>query len=156
MCTKSQLDEVEDADVDQFPSHYWLFVQFHRQAVAFYKKEVSNESFPTNGSLVEYLLNTTYRNQFLSNFQAYIDYFTPRLNSEEYRNLLLKETAIVLAYLLIIFVSLFGNTLVLFIILPQQKLRSQTTNKLIANLTISDLMMTTMNIPLTIGMRIWF
>ncbi len=67
---------------------------------------------------------------------------------------LMKNVAAFVGYSLIIFISLFGNLLVCYVILSKQRLRTRTTNILIANLTISDLLMTTLNIPITTGNHI--
>lgn len=65
--------------------------------------------------------------------------------------IMLRKFLTLVAYSAIILISLFGNLLVLFIILSRSRLRVQTTNKLIANLTFSDCMLTLLTIPLTIG-----
>lgn len=65
--------------------------------------------------------------------------------------IMLRKALTLVAYSAIILISLFGNLLVLFIILSRSRLRVQTTNKLIANLTFSDCMLTLLTIPLTIG-----
>jgi hypothetical protein len=67
---------------------------------------------------------------------------------------LMKNVAVFVGYSLIILISLFGNLLVCYIILSKHRLRTRTTNILIANLTISDLLMTTLNIPITTGNHI--
>lgn len=91
------------------------------------------------------------KNELFDSFQAIVDSLDINQDVVVYRTGLLKDMIIFVAYLLLIVISLFGNLLVLFIILSQRQLRQQTTNKLIANLTVSDLFLTTFNIPLTIG-----
>ena len=63
---------------------------------------------------------------------------------------LVKNIIITIFFSFIIIVSLFGNSLVCYVILSNRRLRSKRTNLLIANLSISDLMMTTINIPLNL------
>lgn len=70
--------------------------------------------------------------------------------------IMLRKFLTLVAYSAIILISLFGNLLVLFIILSRSRLRVQTTNKLIANLTFSDCMLTLLTIPLTIGKCFFF
>jgi G protein-coupled receptor 83 len=65
--------------------------------------------------------------------------------SEERKNLIL-----IVTYSLIVIVSLIGNILVCKVILERRSSLS-TTNVLIANLAISDLLMTTINIPFNIA-----
>ncbi|CAG2111834.1 unnamed protein product [Medioppia subpectinata] len=66
-------------------------------------------------------------------------------DSEEY----IQNTLITISYSLIVIVSLVGNTLVFKTIAFQPKMRNST-NMLIAVLAVSDLLMTTFNIPFTV------
>lgn len=113
---------------------------------------LNNTSLKRTNDTIDNVLNSTRRQEFLNSFQKFVN----KLNPEYYPAIIKKEfvnnTIIVVAYLLIIAVSLFGNTLVLYIIFSQRQLRVQITNQLIANLTFSDFLLTTLNIPLTIGM----
>lgn len=69
--------------------------------------------------------------------------------SEDKRELYLRNILITISYSLIVIVSLVGNTLVFKTIAFQPKMRNST-NILIAVLAVSDLMMTTFNIPFTV------
>lgn len=62
-----------------------------------------------------------------------------------------QEWMVILMYGLIVIVSLFGNLIVCKVILCQHSMRKRTTNVFIANLTISDLLMTIFTIPMFIG-----
>ena len=75
----------------------------------------------------------------------------PRTDPDFQHKQTVKNAVVLLFYSLIIFVSLFGNLLVCYIILSKQRLRSRTTNILILNLTVSDLLLTLFNIPITTG-----
>ncbi|XP_054159917.1 G-protein coupled receptor 83-like, partial [Oppia nitens] len=74
---------------------------------------------------------------------------SPANHTQYQQKRLIKNIAVIGFYSLIIFVSLFGNLLVCYVILSKRRLRSRTTNILILNLTISDLLLTLFNIPLT-------
>jgi hypothetical protein len=76
-------------------------------------------------------------------------------NEPNFRSkIMMKNVAVIVCYSFIIFISLFGNLLVCYVILSKQGLRARTTNILIVNLTISDLLMTALNIPITTGKRL--
>lgn len=91
------------------------------------------------------------RERLIASFEEFLSKLDPRRDNDLYNRIVLRNLITVCAYLIIILVSLFGNLLVLFIILSKRHLRASTTNKLIANLTFSDLLLTMLNIPLTIG-----
>ncbi|XP_077521931.1 G-protein coupled receptor 83-like [Amblyomma americanum] len=59
-----------------------------------------------------------------------------------------RDVLVILLYGLVVLVSLFGNTLVCHAVLRSRKMRTKT-NVLIANLAVSDLLMTTLSIPLS-------
>jgi len=84
-------------------------------------------------------------------FDNLIKMFSPEIDPKFHSKKIMKNTLVIVLYSLIILVSLFGNLLVCYIILSKHRLRSRTTNILIANLTISDLIMTTLNVPITTG-----
>ncbi|KAJ6220072.1 hypothetical protein RDWZM_005884 [Blomia tropicalis] len=90
------------------------------------------------------------RERLIASFEEFLSKLDPRRDNDLYNRIVLRNLITVCAYLIIILVSLFGNLLVLFIILSKRHLRASTTNKLIANLTFSDLLLTMLNIPLTI------
>ncbi len=87
-------------------------------------------------------------------FNELIEMINPENDPKFYSKKLMKNVIVIVCYSLIILVSLFGNLLVCYIILSKHRLRSRTTNILIANLTISDLLMTIVNVPLTTGNQI--
>ena len=62
-----------------------------------------------------------------------------------------KNALIIIFYSIIIIVSLFGNLLVCKVILSRFALRRRTTNILIMNLSVSDLLMTAFAIPVTVA-----
>ena len=57
-----------------------------------------------------------------------------------------KYKGVIIAYSIIVIVSVFGNTLVCYVIFRHKKLQT-VTNLFITNLAISDLLMTVLNIP---------
>ncbi|CAN7939771.1 unnamed protein product, partial [Ixodes hexagonus] len=59
-----------------------------------------------------------------------------------------RDVLVIVLYALVVLVSLFGNSLVCHVVLRSRKMRSKT-NVLIANLAVSDLLMTTLNVPLS-------
>ena len=63
-------------------------------------------------------------------------------NSDNFKD----NFTIIIIYSLIVLISMFGNLLVLFVILKNKRMRTKT-NILMANITVSDLMMTIFNIP---------
>ena len=72
-------------------------------------------------------------------------------NLPDYPEKYVKNTLIIIFYSLIIIVSLFGNILVLKVVLSRFALRKRTTNILIMNLSVSDLLMTIFAIPVTVA-----
>lgn len=62
-----------------------------------------------------------------------------------------QEILVIIMYGLVVLVSLFGNLLVCKVILFKRSMRRRTTNVFIANLTISDLLMTVFTIPMFIS-----
>jgi hypothetical protein len=90
-----------------------------------------------------------------SKFNEFLNIISVETDPEFQSKNLMKNVAVFVGYSLIILVSLFGNLLVCYIILSKQRLRTRTTNILIANLTISDLLMTILNIPITTGNHIF-
>lgn len=61
------------------------------------------------------------------------------------------DVCVIVMYGLIVLVSLFGNLVVIKVILFRQAMRKKITNIFIANLTISDLLMTIFTIPMNTG-----
>lgn len=111
-----------------------------------------------NEWLKNYLINSS--NNSISNetltlkFNEFLNIISVETDPEFQSKNLMKNVAVFVGYSLIIFISLFGNLLVCYLILSKRRLRTRTTNILIANLTISDLLMTTLNIPITTGNHI--
>lgn len=76
--------------------------------------------------------------------------FAARGGEDGGRMRLLANSVIIVFYSVIIIVSLSGNLLVCRALMRQRRLCSNSTNTLIGVLAISDLMMTTFNIPFTV------
>lgn len=57
-----------------------------------------------------------------------------------------RNTVIIIFYMSIVLVSLFGNLFVCYVIMKRKRMRTST-NLLMANLAVSDLLMTVINIP---------
>ncbi|KAF7492719.1 putative G-protein coupled receptor 83 [Sarcoptes scabiei] len=66
----------------------------------------------------------------------------------------MRDYLVIALYGLIVMVSLFGNLLVCKVIQSKQTMRNRTTHLFIANLTISDLLMTIFTIPMNIARQI--
>jgi len=73
--------------------------------------------------------------------EKYSDYKSDRFD---------RNVSVIAFYSLIAMISLFGNLLVCFVILKNKTMRTKT-NILMANITISDLMITVFNIPFIIA-----
>jgi hypothetical protein len=77
------------------------------------------------------------------------------INPENYPELMrqkfIRDVLVIVFYSLIIIVSLFGNLMVCKVFLSKKCMRSRTTNIILVNLTISDLLMTIFTIPITTG-----
>jgi hypothetical protein len=69
---------------------------------------------------------------------------------EYYSEKATRNVIIIGFYCSIVLVSLFGNLLVCYVIFKKKRMRTET-NILMANLTVSDLMMTVVNIPFNIA-----
>lgn len=66
-------------------------------------------------------------------------------------HVVVRDLVVIFFYSLVMLVSLFGNLVVIKVILFRQAMRKRITNVFIANLTISDLMVTVFTIPMNIG-----
>ncbi len=110
-----------------------------------------------NEWLKNYIMNSSDEKIFKESLKSKFDELIKMISHENEPNFhsktIVKNVAVIVCYSLIIFISLFGNLLVCYVILSKQRLRARTTNILIANLTISDLLMTTLNIPITTGIH---
>ena len=123
-------------------------------------KAYQNQTYKNlfNEWLKNYLINSS--NNSISNetlklkFNEFLNIISVETDPEFQSKNLMKNVAVFVGYSLIIFISLFGNLLVCYVILSKRRLRTRTTNILIANLTISDLLITTLNIPITTGNHI--
>jgi hypothetical protein len=110
-----------------------------------------------NEWLKNYIMNSSDEKIFKESLKSKFDELINMIGHENEPNFhsktIVKNVAVIVCYSFIIFISLFGNLLVCYVILSKQRLRARTTNILIANLTISDLLMTTLNIPITTGIH---
>jgi hypothetical protein len=79
--------------------------------------------------------------KLLEILNKYSDYETEKFN---------RNATVIVFYSMIVFVSLFGNLLVCFVLIKNKTMRTKT-NILMANITISGLMMTVFNIPFIIA-----
>ena len=61
-----------------------------------------------------------------------------------------RNVIIICFYCSIVLVSLFGNLLVCYVIFKKKRMRTET-NLLMANLTVSDILMTVINIPFNVA-----
>ena len=87
-------------------------------------------------------------------FNLTVDQIKELLNPKNYedywREKMTKNVIIICFYCSIVLVSLFGNLLVCYVIFKKKRMRTET-NILMANLTVSDIMMTVVNIPITVA-----
>lgn len=95
--------------------------------------------------------NETSNATFIIKFDDLLKAMNPENYPELVREKLIKNILVIVFYLIIIIVSLFGNLLVCKVILSKRCMRFRTTNIIILNLTISDLLMTIFTIPVTTG-----
>ena len=73
-------------------------------------------------------------------------------DDDKFSNYVIKKNLIIIiSYLLIVIVSLFGNLLVCYAIFSRKQITFIKTNVFIINLTLSNLMMTIFNIPLSVA-----
>lgn len=166
-----------DRDVYKFDDafemyHFFLQIKFYNQSLYSSESSTSAElhSFEDdselkwlrlsegqqqpNGSFVDENDDFYRRPEYLASIHEFLHHLSPAGDpdgAELEKQIMMRKLLTVFAYSTIILISLFGNLLVLFIILSRSRLRVQTTNKLIANLTLSDCMLTVLTIPLTIG-----
>jgi hypothetical protein len=101
-------------------------------------------------NLTNFSNNASNETQIL-NFDDLLKVVNPENYPELMREKFIKDVLVIVFYSLIIIVSLFGNLLVCNVILSKQCMRYRTTNIIIFNLTISDLLVTIFTIPVTTG-----
>ena len=78
--------------------------------------------------------------------------FNGTKDGDKFKNYVIKKNLIIIiSYLLIVIVSLFGNLLVCYAIFSRKQITFIKTNVFIINLTLSNLMMTIFNIPLSVA-----
>jgi hypothetical protein len=82
-------------------------------------------------------------------WQTFFSEYNLQNNPTYWRQKMIKNSIIIIFYSIIFIISLFGNSLVCYVILSARQMRT-VTNFYIANLTISDIMMTLINIPFNI------
>jgi len=85
-----------------------------------------------------------------SELNATLDKILNWLSPENYpTELKTRNILFITLYTLVVIVSLFGNLFVCYVIIKRKRMRT-TTNLLMINLTVSDLLMTIINIPFSI------
>lgn len=77
------------------------------------------------------------------------DLLNPENYEDYWRQKMTRNVIIICFYCTIVLVSLFGNLLVCYVIFKKKRMRTET-NILMANLTVSDVMMTVINIPFNV------
>jgi hypothetical protein len=82
-------------------------------------------------------------------WQNFFNEYNLQNNPMYWRQKMIKNSIIIICYSIIFIISLFGNCLVCHVILSTRQMRT-VTNFYIANLTISDIMMTLVNIPFNV------
>jgi hypothetical protein len=100
-------------------------------------------------------MNTSYFNLTFGNsshefdWETFLSKYNPQNDPTYWRQKMIKNSIVIIFYSIIFIISLFGNCLVCYIIFSTRQMRT-VTNFYIANLTISDIMMTLINIPFNI------
>jgi hypothetical protein len=100
-------------------------------------------------------MNTSNLNLTFGNLSNEFDWETifSKYNPQNYpsylRQKMIKNSIVIIFYSIIFIISLFGNCLVCYVIFSTRQMRT-VTNFYIANLTISDIMMTLLNIPFNV------
>ncbi len=100
-------------------------------------------------------MNFSYFNQTFENssyefdWQTFFIKYNLQNNPTFWRQKMIKNSIIIICYSIIFIISLFGNCLVCYVILSTRQMRT-VTNFYIVNLTISDIMMTLINIPFNV------
>jgi hypothetical protein len=93
--------------------------------------------------------NWSYEFGYEFDWQTFINEYNLQNNPTYWRQKMIKNSIIIICYSIIFIISLFGNCLVCYVILSTRQMRT-VTNFYIANLTISDIMMTLVNIPFNV------
>jgi hypothetical protein len=100
-------------------------------------------------------MNASYFNLTFGNWsngfdwQTFLNEYNLHHNPTYWRQKVIKNSIIIICYSIIFIISLFGNCLVCYVIMSTRQMRT-VTNFYIANLTISDIMMTLVNIPFNV------
>jgi len=137
-----------DHDFYQFNTLYDYYTAYSEAEKAILESQSNQSDITFN---ISQLISLAYIPNTTTTIEEFIPILTTPPESDTLRRILT-----LIAYSVIVLVSLFGNLLVMFIILSRHRLRVQTTNKLIANLTLSDCILTIFNIPLTVGKMFLF
>ena len=94
--------------------------------------------------------NLTFENSsYEFDLETLLSKYNPHNDPTYWRQKMIKNSIIIIFYSIIFIISLFGNCLVCYIIFSTRQMRT-VTNFYIANLTISDIMMTLINIPFNV------
>jgi hypothetical protein len=94
--------------------------------------------------------NLTFGNSsYEFDWETFFSKYNPQNDTTYLRQKMIKNSIIIIGYSIIFIISLFGNCLVFYVILSTRQMRT-VTNFYIANLTISDIMMTLVNIPFNV------
>jgi hypothetical protein len=95
-------------------------------------------------------LNLTFGNSSNEfDWETIFSKYNPHNDPTYWRQKMIKNSIIIIFYSIIFIISLFGNCLVCYVIFSTRQMRT-VTNFYIANLTISDIMMTLLNIPFNV------
>jgi hypothetical protein len=82
-------------------------------------------------------------------WETFLRKYNPQNDPTYWRQKMIKNSIIIIFYSIIFIISLFGNSIVCYVILSTRQMRT-VTNFYIVNLTISDIMMTLINIPFNV------
>jgi hypothetical protein len=86
-------------------------------------------------------------------WEEFLHKANPQNDPSYWKEKITKNTIVIMLYSLIFIVSLFGNILVCYVIFSNRQMKT-VINYYIANLTISDIMMTVINIPFSIARQL--
>ncbi|CAH1782668.1 unnamed protein product [Owenia fusiformis] len=75
-------------------------------------------------------------------------------NGKPHQQFTIEDTVLIVAYIIIVIVSLFGNMLVCYVIMKNKRMRT-VTNMMIMNLAAADITITILNIPFNIARHVY-
>ncbi|XP_075590076.1 uncharacterized protein LOC124497755 [Dermatophagoides farinae] len=125
----------------------------HNHQYSLKNHHIKSLSSENNGHIDDGIQNFENNNSTLNELYAN-EIIRLAMEFNRQRPLSIRDCSVIIMYGLIVLVSLFGNLLVCKVILFKQAMRRRITHIFIANLTISDLLMTIFTIPMNTARQI--